>query len=299
MAGSGIENATDIDNLRRKRDEFVASMAVLRYTTEEVSRTGLALFNNLIGSREEQQQQPQALLQPGTAKEPKGPKERAKRKKRDPEMPKRPMGAYFLFCSQRRDAIKADLGPNATRNDIKVELAKRWSDIPKDQKETWEDIAAKNRQVYEKDMATYKATKSLQTAESSIGFTTVDSELDNFQEPEAESDMAESTAGSEQDEEVEEDVGSPTPHTSHKRAKTQPKKAVAPNYNPKKALNSIAISGTSTAATPAVVNLRAGAEPTMRKRARRKRVVEAQEEEASDEATPKNKATHKRRKNSD
>ncbi|KAG0134981.1 hypothetical protein HOY82DRAFT_601649 [Tuber indicum] len=245
MAGSGNANATDIDDLRRQGEDLVASMTFLRYAAEEVSRADLALFNSLIGFKEGQKQPPQALLQSGN--------------------------------------VKVDLGPKATRNGIKAELAKRWSDTAEDQKKAWENIASKDREVYEKGKATYKASKALQTAESSIGFTPVDFELQNVQESEAESDKAELIGRNEEDEDVE---GS--------------EKAFATNGNGnlKAALNPISISGTSTAATPVVVDLRAVAESAMRKRTGCKRVMEAEEEEAPDEASSKNKAIDKRRKHS-
>ncbi|CAZ81310.1 unnamed protein product [Tuber melanosporum] len=310
MARPGKEKAIapaviDIDELRRKRDAFVTAMTLLRNAADEASRTGLAFFDIFIGSGTEQPSQ--IALQRSTTEEPEGPKKRAKRAKRDPAMPKRPMTAYLLFCHQGRDTVKADLGPNATHKDILAELTKRWSETPEDQKKAWQDLYQKNREVYAKDMALYKATKAPQAGESSATFTPVNAELEDVQESEAESDRAELTAEDveedeeeeeELEEEPEEDVRSPTP-PPRKRGTPRSKKAAATNGNLKKALNSIAVSGTSTAAAPAVVGAKAKAEPTKRKRAGRKKVVEVEEEEASDEVTPKKKAPRKRRKSSD
>ncbi|KAG0133407.1 hypothetical protein HOY82DRAFT_482840, partial [Tuber indicum] len=259
-------------------------------------RTCLALFNSLIGSIEEEQQQPQALLQPAAAEEPKGATESAKCKRRDPTMPKIPICAYFSFCPPGGHTVNADLGLNATRSDIKAETAKRWSHTPQDMKK---DIAAKSLEMYKRDMATYKNANALQTAETSIGFTTADTE-----QSEAYIDKAELTAGSEDDKEVEEsaeDVRSPTPPNSHKAAKTKSKMSGDNNGNGnfKEAFNSIAISGTSTADTSADSDLRAVAETVMRTRTGCKRIVAVEGVEASDEASPKNSATRKRRKNSD
>ncbi|PWW71529.1 HMG-box, partial [Tuber magnatum] len=236
MARSGKEKAIapapmDMDELLRKRDAFVTAMTLLRNAADEASRAGLVFFDLCIApGTEQQQQQSHVFFQRGTTEEPQVPKKRAKRAKRDPAMPKRPMTAYLLFCHQGRDTVKADLGPDASHKEVLAELTKRWSDTPEDQKKAWQDLYQKNREVYTRDMALYKATKASESGEpSATGFTAVNTELDNPQESDAESDKAadehgESEAEAEEDdaeeaeeaeeeeeEEEEEEIRSPTP----------------------------------------------------------------------------------------
>ncbi|CUS12057.1 unnamed protein product [Tuber aestivum] len=278
----------------------VTSMTVLRNSADEASRAIISLFNHFIASGSDQQQQSHALFQRGPTEEPEGPKRRARRPKRDPAMPKRPMTAYLLFCHQGRDTVKADLGPDATHKDVLAELTKRWSDTPDDQKKAWQDLYQKNREVYAKDMALYKAAKELASGESSaVGFTAVNTELENPQESDAESDKvvdengeseAEVGVEDEEEEEEEEEVRSPTPPP---RKKTTPrgKKATATNGNLRGTLNSVAVAPPASAIVDGKAN-----EPAKRKRASRKKVIE---EEPIDEVAPRKKATRKRRKSSD
>jgi len=111
-------------------------MTLLRNAADEASRAGLAFFDLFIGSGTEQQSH--LFFQRGLTEEPVGPKKRAKRPKRDPNMPKRPMTAYLLFCHQGRETVKADLGPNVTHKEVIAELTKRWLDTPEDQKKVCE-----------------------------------------------------------------------------------------------------------------------------------------------------------------
>lgn len=111
-------------------------MTLLRNAADEASRAGLAFFDLFLGPGTEQQSH--IFFQRGPTEELEGPKKRAKRAKRDPAMPKRPMTAYLLFCHQGRETVKSDLGPNATHKDVIAELTRRWSDTPDDQKKVCE-----------------------------------------------------------------------------------------------------------------------------------------------------------------
>uniref|UniRef100_A0A673X8Z3 High mobility group protein B2 n=2 Tax=Salmo trutta TaxID=8032 RepID=A0A673X8Z3_SALTR len=86
---------------------------------------------------------------------PKGSKAAGKRKK-DPNAPKRPPSAFFVFCAEHRGRIKAD-NPGMGIGDIAKQLGLLWGkQTPKD-KQPHEAKAAKLKEKYEKDVAAYKA----------------------------------------------------------------------------------------------------------------------------------------------
>jgi len=79
------------------------------------------------------------------------------KKKKDPNAPKRPPSAFFVFCAEHRPAIKGD-HPGISIGDIAKKLGELWSkQSPKD-KIPFEAKAAKFKEKYEKDVAAYRAT---------------------------------------------------------------------------------------------------------------------------------------------
>ncbi|KAE8629900.1 hypothetical protein XENTR_v10000633 [Xenopus tropicalis] len=78
------------------------------------------------------------------------------KKKKDPNAPKRPPSAFFLFCSEHRPQIKSE-SPGLSIGDTAKKLGEMWSEqTPKD-KLPYEQKAAKLKEKYEKDVAAYKA----------------------------------------------------------------------------------------------------------------------------------------------
>lgn len=78
------------------------------------------------------------------------------KKKKDPNAPKRPPSAFFVFCSEHRPKIKED-HPGISIGDVAKKLGELWStQTPKD-KAPFEAKAAKLKEKYEKDVAAYKS----------------------------------------------------------------------------------------------------------------------------------------------
>ncbi|KAI5609271.1 high mobility group box 2b, partial [Silurus asotus] len=78
------------------------------------------------------------------------------RKKKDPNAPKRPPSAFFVFCSEHRPTVKGEY-PGLSIGDLAKKLAEMWGkQSPKD-RTPYEQKAAALRQKYEKDMAAYRA----------------------------------------------------------------------------------------------------------------------------------------------
>lgn len=75
---------------------------------------------------------------------PEAKKERKKREKkiRDPNAPKRPLTAFFLFTANARGLIREDLREAGTGEEpkggaIAKEAERRWAELPEDEKEVW------------------------------------------------------------------------------------------------------------------------------------------------------------------
>uniref|UniRef100_A0A3Q1B3S6 High mobility group protein B2 n=1 Tax=Amphiprion ocellaris TaxID=80972 RepID=A0A3Q1B3S6_AMPOC len=66
------------------------------------------------------------------------------KKKKDPNAPKRPPSAFFVFCSDHRSTIKEE-NPGISIGDIAKKLGELWAK------------AAKLKEKYEKDVAAYRA----------------------------------------------------------------------------------------------------------------------------------------------
>ena len=84
-----------------------------------------------------------------------GPRGKGARKKKDPNAPKRALSAFFHFCQDERPKVKAELG-EATVAEVAKELGRKWQDCNEEQKGKYEQMAARDKQRYEREMTAYK-----------------------------------------------------------------------------------------------------------------------------------------------
>ncbi|XP_037328850.1 high mobility group protein B2a [Pungitius pungitius] len=82
------------------------------------------------------------------------------KKKKDPNAPKRPPSAFFVFCSDHRPRIKEE-NPGISIGDIAKKLGELWSTQTSKDKIPYEARAGKLKEKYEKDVAAYKAKSGL------------------------------------------------------------------------------------------------------------------------------------------
>jgi len=87
---------------------------------------------------------------------------KTKRKKKDPNAPKRPLSAFFLFCADERPSVKV-VHPEYSVGEVAKEMGERWSKVTAEQKSKYEASAAAEKVRYEKDMANYKSGKIKKT----------------------------------------------------------------------------------------------------------------------------------------
>jgi len=74
---------------------------------------------------------------------------------KDPNMPKRPPTAYFIFLNENRDDIIKALPEGYKYTDVAVDAGKRWRAMSAAQKKPYEKKNAKLKKEYEKAMADY------------------------------------------------------------------------------------------------------------------------------------------------
>lgn len=79
-----------------------------------------------------------------------------KRRKKDPNAPKRPLSAFFLFCQDERPAVK-ELHPTYSVGDVAKDLGEKWNKILPVNKQKYELKAQKAKGEYEKVMIIYKS----------------------------------------------------------------------------------------------------------------------------------------------
>lgn len=64
-----------------------------------------------------------------------GGKPKKERKARDPNAPKRPLTAFFLYSASARPIVKQDLPDSATSQEVSNEVLRRWNEMPAPEKE--------------------------------------------------------------------------------------------------------------------------------------------------------------------
>lgn len=79
-----------------------------------------------------------------------------KKKKKDPNAPKRPQSAFFLFCADFRAPLKAE-NPSFSVGEIAKALGKKWSETKPDVKRKYTKQGEVEKEKYNKLMEQYKA----------------------------------------------------------------------------------------------------------------------------------------------
>ncbi|KAG9508415.1 High mobility group protein DSP1 [Fragariocoptes setiger] len=85
-----------------------------------------------------------------------GKGKRGKKKKKDPNAPKRALSAFFWFCNDERNKVKNSLPAGSGVGDVSKECARRWNDLSASAKAKYEALAAKDKVRYEKEITAYK-----------------------------------------------------------------------------------------------------------------------------------------------
>ncbi|KAF7647610.1 hypothetical protein LDENG_00169790 [Lucifuga dentata] len=79
-----------------------------------------------------------------------------KRKFKDPNAPKRPPSAFFIFCADFRPKLKIE-SPGLSIGDVAKKMGEMWNSTTAEDKQPYEKKAAKLKEKYDKDVAIYRA----------------------------------------------------------------------------------------------------------------------------------------------
>lgn len=85
-----------------------------------------------------------------------GKGKKGKKAKKDPNAPKRALSAFFWFCNDERNKVKASLPAGSGVGDVSKECARLWGNLSQAQKAKYEALAAKDKARYEKENSIYK-----------------------------------------------------------------------------------------------------------------------------------------------
>lgn len=78
-----------------------------------------------------------------------------KRKRKDPNAPKRALSAFFFFSGDKRDALKAE-NPGISFGQVGKRLGEMWKELSDKDKKPYEEMAENDKKRYEAEMAAYK-----------------------------------------------------------------------------------------------------------------------------------------------
>nr|AFM85784.1 high mobility group protein [Callorhinchus milii] len=79
-----------------------------------------------------------------------------KKKKKDPNAPKRPPSAFFIFCSDHRPRIRGE-NPGISIGDVAKKMGELWSGLTAKDKKPYEERGAQLKEKCEKEVAAYRA----------------------------------------------------------------------------------------------------------------------------------------------
>ncbi|KAI8384348.1 high mobility group box domain-containing protein, partial [Radiomyces spectabilis] len=77
-----------------------------------------------------------------------------KRKKKDPNAPKRYMGSYLLWSQEFRHKLK-ELEPDLNPRDVAKAMGEKWKSMTEKEKEPYVKRAEKEKARYEQEMSEY------------------------------------------------------------------------------------------------------------------------------------------------
>lgn len=126
---SAVKNGKKMDESAREKHDVKAAGDKIRYDSEMADYTPPA----------------------GTKVTKKG-----KKRKKDPNAPKRPQTAFFVFSTKHREEVKEELGEGARVGDIAKRLGEKWKELTDEDKLEYSEEAAKQKGAYDIAMDDYR-----------------------------------------------------------------------------------------------------------------------------------------------
>jgi len=98
--------------------------------------------------------------------------DKSKKEKKDPNAPKRNMTAYIIYSNATRSDVKV-ANPNASFGEIAQIISKNYKALTSEERASWDEKAAADKERYQKEMTEYTSTKPSNTSNTSNAVTTV------------------------------------------------------------------------------------------------------------------------------
>lgn len=98
---------------------------------------------------------PKAKASGKSAKASTAPAAKKMKKEKDPNAPKRPLSAYFIFSNEIRPTVKKQ-NPDAKITDMSKIIGDMWKGMDDGKKAKYQKKADTDKERYEKEMAAYK-----------------------------------------------------------------------------------------------------------------------------------------------
>jgi hypothetical protein len=86
-------------------------------------------------------------------------KEEIRKKKKDPNAPKRALSAYMYFANEQRDTVRSE-NPGVSFGQIGKLLGEKWKSLTETDKAPYEGKATQDKKRYEEEKAAYTASKT-------------------------------------------------------------------------------------------------------------------------------------------
>lgn len=84
----------------------------------------------------------------------------SKQEERDPNAPKKPANAFFMFCQQQRTVMQEDQKDSPMgHHELTKTLAKEWNNLVPEEKKVYYVMYEKDKERYEQEMKTYTPDK--------------------------------------------------------------------------------------------------------------------------------------------
>uniref|UniRef100_A0A8D2ZYW0 High mobility group box 1b n=1 Tax=Scophthalmus maximus TaxID=52904 RepID=A0A8D2ZYW0_SCOMX len=91
------------------------------------------------------------------------PKGQKNKRFKDPNAPKRPPSAFFLFCADFRSKVKGE-HPGLSIGSTAKKLGEMWNGLSAEDKQPYEKKAAKLKEKYDKDIIAYRTKGKVDSA---------------------------------------------------------------------------------------------------------------------------------------
>ena len=88
----------------------------------------------------------------------KGKGKKEKKDKKDKDAPKRAISAFFYYQKERRDSLKKEQ-PNLDNKALISKMSEEWNKMKDSEKTKYNNLAAKDKERYEREKKAYEAKK--------------------------------------------------------------------------------------------------------------------------------------------